>query len=210
MRFFVLAGLMIIPTSSWSQGSPRADIDHVIIAINSLDQGIRDFAALTGVTAEKGGDVAYVGSDWNEGVQPWDFGVPYNLRESEPLLRGTVFSDRGVYRLGEEVRFKAILRHNTPTGIQLLPAGTAKGETVTIMIRPEDIAITSEAPERDRNVLPGVVIGSSFLGNLVDYSVETARLVLHVQVPRGATFERAERVYLTVQPERCFGIGSEK
>ena len=105
----------------------------------------------------------------------------------------------GVVRIDQELRLEA-----------LLPAGTAKGETVTIMIRPEDIAITSEAPERDRNVLPGVVIGSSFLGNLVDYSVETARLVLHVQVPRGATFELAERVYLTVQPERCFGIGSEK
>ncbi|HET9266053.1 MAG TPA: alpha-2-macroglobulin family protein [Vicinamibacterales bacterium] len=77
------------------------------------------------VTAEKDGDVAYTGSDWNEGIQPWDFGVPYNLREATPLLRGTVFSDRGVYRLGEEVQLKAILRHNTPAGIRLLPEGTS-------------------------------------------------------------------------------------
>ena len=76
------------------------------------------------VTAEKDGDVAYVGSDWNEGVLPWDFGVPFNLAEAAPLLRGTVFSDRGVYRLGEEVHLKAILRHNTPDGIRLLPEGT--------------------------------------------------------------------------------------
>ena len=76
------------------------------------------------VTAEKDGDIAYTGSDWNEGVQPWDFGVPFNLNEATPLLRGTVFSDRGVYRLGEEVHLKAILRHNTPTGIRLLRAGT--------------------------------------------------------------------------------------
>ena len=48
------------------------------------------------VTAEKDGDLAYVGSDWNEGVLPWDFGVPFNLAEATPLLRGTVFSDRGV------------------------------------------------------------------------------------------------------------------
>ncbi len=40
------------------------------------------------------------------------------------MLRGTVFSDRGVYRLGEEVHFKAILRQNTPAGIRLLRAGT--------------------------------------------------------------------------------------
>jgi hypothetical protein len=30
--------------------------------------------------------------------------------------------------------------------------------------------------------------------------------VLHVQVPRGTTFEREEHVYLYVQPERCIGI----
>ena len=76
------------------------------------------------VTAEKDGDVAYVGSDWNEGIQPWEFGVPFNLNEAAPLLRGTVFSDRGVYKLGEEVTFKAVLRHNAPDGIRLLPAGT--------------------------------------------------------------------------------------
>jgi hypothetical protein len=76
------------------------------------------------VIAEKDGDVAYVGSDWNEGISNWEFGVGYDLFEASPVLRGTVFSDRGVYRLGEEVHFKAILRHNTPDGVRLLPAGT--------------------------------------------------------------------------------------
>src|SRR5262249_24334611 len=55
------------------------------------------------VTAAKDGDVAYVGSDWNEGIEPFAFGMPFNLNEAQPLLRGTVFSDRGVYKLGEEV-----------------------------------------------------------------------------------------------------------
>jgi len=77
------------------------------------------------VTAAKDGDVAYVGSDWNEGIEPYAFGTPYDLHESQPLLRGTVFSDRGVYKLGEEVHVKAILRRDTPTGIQLIPAGTS-------------------------------------------------------------------------------------
>lgn len=77
------------------------------------------------VMAEKDGDVAYTDSDWSEGILPWEFGLPINLTESSALLRGTIFSDRGVYRLGEEVHLKAILRHNTPTGIRLLPTGTA-------------------------------------------------------------------------------------
>jgi uncharacterized protein YfaS (alpha-2-macroglobulin family) len=82
------------------------------------------------VTAEKDGDIAYVGSDWNEGIMPWDFGIGANLREREPLLRGSVFTDRGVYRLGEEVHFKAILRHNSPAGVRLLPEGTSVLMTV--------------------------------------------------------------------------------
>jgi uncharacterized protein YfaS (alpha-2-macroglobulin family) len=77
------------------------------------------------VIAEKDGDVAYTGSDWNEGISPWEFGVGLNLRERDPLLSGSVFTDRGVYRLGEEVHFKAILRENTPAnGIRLFPEGT--------------------------------------------------------------------------------------
>jgi uncharacterized protein YfaS (alpha-2-macroglobulin family) len=82
------------------------------------------------VMAEKDGDVAYVGSDWNEGISPWEFGTGVDLHEASPMLRGTVFTDRGVYRPGEEVHFKAILRHNAPDGIRLLPAGTAVHLTV--------------------------------------------------------------------------------
>jgi len=83
------------------------------------------------VLAEKDGDLGYVGENWNEGIEPWEFGLSFNRSESQPLLRGSVFTDRGVYRLGEEVHFKAILRQNTPTGIKLLPRGT----TVHVAIR---------------------------------------------------------------------------
>ncbi len=76
------------------------------------------------VVAQKDGDLAYVGSDWNEGVMPWDFGVRYDLSEAEPQLRGKVFADRGVYKLGEEVHFKLIARADTPDGMQLLAPGT--------------------------------------------------------------------------------------
>ncbi len=77
------------------------------------------------VLAEKEGDIAYAGSNWHEGIAPWDFGVYPNSHEVDPVLRGSVFSDRGVYRLGEEVHVKAILRSDTPAGMRLLPAGTA-------------------------------------------------------------------------------------
>ena len=73
------------------------------------------------MTAEKDGDVAYIGSDWNEGMTPWEFGMPFSLDEAEPLLRGTVFTDRGVYRLGEEVHFKAVLRTTRRTASGCCP-----------------------------------------------------------------------------------------
>ena len=83
------------------------------------------------VVAEKDGDVAYVGSDWTEGLMPWEFGVRTDIGESATLLRGTVFTDRGVYRLGEEVHFKAMLRTDAGRGVQLLPAGTPVTLTLT-------------------------------------------------------------------------------
>ena len=53
-------------------------------------------------------------------------GVRHQLRRrrAASLLRGTVFADRGVYRLGEEIHFKAILRHDTAAGIKVPDAGT--------------------------------------------------------------------------------------
>jgi uncharacterized protein YfaS (alpha-2-macroglobulin family) len=95
------------------------------------------------VTAEKDGDVAYVASDWHDGVEPWTFGLSYDLEQAKPLLRGSVFADRGVYRLGEEVRFKAILRSDTARGMTLLPAGTSA----------EIVLLSSQAEELDKRVV---------------------------------------------------------
>ena len=76
------------------------------------------------VTAEKDGDVAYVSSNWNEGIMSWDFSLPYQLWEANDILRGSVFTDRGVYKPGEQIHVKAIVRADTANGIRLLPAGS--------------------------------------------------------------------------------------
>ena len=41
------------------------------------------------------------------------------------MLRGSVFTDRGVYREMEEVHVKAVVRDDTPSGMRLVPAGRA-------------------------------------------------------------------------------------
>ena len=95
------------------------------------------------VVAQKDGDLAYVGSDWIEGLSPWEFDVEFNLDEAEPQFRGTVFADRGVYKLGEEVHFKLIARADTPNGMQLL----APGSKVEIVLR------DSQAKELDTRTI---------------------------------------------------------
>lgn len=77
------------------------------------------------VIGEKNGDVAYVASDWTEGIVPWEFGLNFTPRAQGTVLRGAVFTDRGVYRPGEAVRFKTILRTESADGVTLLPPGTA-------------------------------------------------------------------------------------
>jgi alpha-2-macroglobulin len=119
------ARVSIVQTDNQTFWSGTTNRDGLVLAPNTR---LRDpsepsvFSFL--VMAEKDGDVAYVGSDWDEGIRSWDFGLSYSLYEAEPILRGTVFADRGVYKLGEEVHLKAILRQDTPNGIKLIAANT--------------------------------------------------------------------------------------
>ena len=45
------------------------------------------------VTAEKDGDIAYVGSDWNEGISPWEFGTA-----CQPQRGGAAAARHGLHR----------------------------------------------------------------------------------------------------------------
>jgi uncharacterized protein YfaS (alpha-2-macroglobulin family) len=126
------AKVSIVTTANAVHWSGVTGSDGVVVAPETPLRDRRNWFRFSFlVIAEKDGDVAYVGSDWNEGIAPWDFGAYPDLYEADPMLRGSVFTDRGVYRLGEEIHFKAILRQNTPTGVRLLPEGTS----ITVTIR---------------------------------------------------------------------------
>ncbi|MFA6958175.1 MAG: MG2 domain-containing protein [Thermoanaerobaculia bacterium] len=106
--------------------------DGVIIAPNTDYRDEEDYWKIQFiVTAEKDGDFAYVGSDWDEGISGWEFGLNYSRYTAKPMLRGAVFADRGVYKPGEEVHLKAIFRSDTAGGMKLLPSGSAVKITVT-------------------------------------------------------------------------------
>lgn len=135
------AKVSIIRPDGEAQWTGTTSADGVAIAPDTRLRDQRkwfEFSFL--VMAEKDGDVAYVGSDWNEGLIPWEFGMPLNLAEADPLLVGSVFTDRGVYKLGEEVHLKAILRSNTPGGVTLL----ADGASVNVRVRDSQNKIVDE------------------------------------------------------------------
>ena len=61
-------------------------------------------------SAEKGGDVGVVASTWDEGVAPWNAGVGSSWEGDMPRPFGMVVSERGIYRPGDEVHVKGLLR----------------------------------------------------------------------------------------------------
>ena len=135
------ANVSIIRADGEAQWTGTTAADGVAIAPDTRLRNPRRFNEFSFlVTAEKDGDIAYAGSDWNEGLIPWEFGLPFNLAEADALLCGSVFTDRGVYKLGEDVHLKAILRANTPGGVKLLANGTA----VSIRVRDSQDKVVDE------------------------------------------------------------------
>jgi uncharacterized protein YfaS (alpha-2-macroglobulin family) len=55
-------------------------------------------------------DLAVLASDWNWGIEPYNFDIDYTSYQREYEYQGEVFSERGIYRPGEKVHLKGILR----------------------------------------------------------------------------------------------------
>ena len=109
------------------QGSTGADgvarIDAPLVNERRGEACLADSAGLF-VTARAGGDLSWVFSDWNRGIEPWRFnlptGSPDDVAEGPTLRAHTVF-DRTLLRLGETVHMKHLLRAETGRGLQALP-----------------------------------------------------------------------------------------
>jgi alpha-2-macroglobulin len=58
--------------------------------------------------SEGEGDVGAVGSEWADGIRPYEYGIPYDLM-TQPF-RGYIYTDRPIYRPGQKVDYKGIVR----------------------------------------------------------------------------------------------------
>ena len=77
------------------------------------------------VFIERGNDLAFTSSLYDDGLEPYRFGIGYGWEfddytsyeyydESQPVdYRGLIFTDRGLYREGELVHFKGMVRSKT-------------------------------------------------------------------------------------------------
>ena len=74
------------------------------------------------VSARADGDMSFVLSNWDKGISPYDFEMPYGRADERDIIH-TVF-DRALVRVGETVHFHHIVRH--PIG-----AGFAFGQGFT-------------------------------------------------------------------------------
>ncbi|GAI15119.1 unnamed protein product, partial [marine sediment metagenome] len=66
---------------------------------------VRQWAFVT-----KGKDTVFINNEWGTGVYPWQFGIRYNNRPIFPHYKGSIRTERGLYRPGEKVHFKGVLR----------------------------------------------------------------------------------------------------
>ena len=109
------ARVALVDDGNQTRWSGPTDRDGVaFVSRDALGRGADDWLA---ITAEKDGDIAFVTSHSPRAVP----GIYMTGGGETPGVRGSVFTDRGVYRPGEDVHFKAILREDTPEGMRALP-----------------------------------------------------------------------------------------
>jgi hypothetical protein len=76
-------------------------------ALRSLDEGLL-------VTARLGEDLSFVHSSWDDGIEPWRFKLPGETSEG-PVVARTIL-DRSLFRAGDTVHMKHVLREKTLGG----------------------------------------------------------------------------------------------
>ncbi|MBW2277993.1 MAG: Ig-like domain-containing protein, partial [Deltaproteobacteria bacterium] len=82
------------------------------------------------VVVKKGDDMAVVDGNWANGIQIWNFGVPVDYKGGATRHRGFILSDRGIYRPGEKVHFKGLMRRVAMGKTPEVPAGARVSITV--------------------------------------------------------------------------------
>lgn len=111
---------------------------------------------LLAIAGGDGGSFGVASSNWRDGISPWDFGVPGGV-SAEPYA-AYVYTDRPIYRPGQTVYWKALVRRDDDARYSL----PAPGQPVTVTIRDDQ---GNELLEQRMTLSPtGTVHGKMALG----------------------------------------------
>jgi hypothetical protein len=94
------------------------------------------------VEVRRGGDRALVGiNQWDPDLSPWRFNVPSAWGDQRLPAAAAVFTERGIYRPGDSVFVKAIVR----TGLLGALRTPARGDSVRIVFKDREEGVLKEA-----------------------------------------------------------------
>ncbi len=90
---------------------------------NATLEGDDRYSPMLAVSGQPGdADFAVVSTDWNEGIGPWEFNIPSGY--GTPAYQTYFYTDRPIYRPGQTVFWKGIVRAVVDDAYALPPAGT--------------------------------------------------------------------------------------
>ncbi len=99
------------------------------------------------VAASKDGDQSVTADTWASGIEPYEFGVTQGWEGRSPENAGFVFTDRGIYRPGDTVYVKGVVRFREVGELKAPAAGSSV--TLTVLdsrgdkVKGETLAVTS-------------------------------------------------------------------
>ena len=64
------------------------------------------------IFVRRGRDSAFFSSEWGTGIEPYRFNLDMEFYAEPDKFEGTVFTERGIYRAGEQVHIKGVIRKN--------------------------------------------------------------------------------------------------
>ena len=119
ITFYNLNGSKVVTGKTDSEGFFEAPLD-----LKSFQSKNNEWDPEFWVTAAKDGDFTFLGSNWNNGLQPWNFGVSDAFRgpkEAEYIVDAYLYTERQIYRPGDAVYFKGLTRLRDKNGLISIP-----------------------------------------------------------------------------------------
>jgi iron(III) transport system ATP-binding protein len=89
-----------------------------------------------------------------------------------------------------------------------LPAGEKVGQKVVIVVRPEDITISTGSSTAGDNMVRATLDDVIFMGNTMEYQVKAADCRLHFNVHPSTGLSRGASIVLVLSPQKCTALAA--